>query len=523
MESVMAIPQSAHSRTSRSRLVPLPLLILLLLGIGTISAFAFEDPPREPGLHDDAGVFNAQERSEIEQAIGQVEETGAPTVVYLRLLHTVSDRAIGDGQRLMEAWELESAPGARDGVVMFFNLEPDDPNRGEFGIVAGETHYDGGALPQSELDNIRDSMIDLLIEDRMADAIVLGLDMTAERIEAGPPEPTILARIFDRIARGPISLLNILSVSAAVLFAVLGVRRWRERPFVPHSQLDRTDSRPSELHPALAGALVQSKVDHTQIEATIIELAKHGAITFEPDPRKKKRIQIRILDPTIGANAFENSLLELLGKYATEQVLDQSALARTRNNWGHVQELIRDDLRHVGWFDRNISSKRTPLFLFGALALGLGALHFVPLSVIDEPWVLAGGGLLGLVGIGLIMTASRYPDTTIEGEKAAVPWRGYQDGLSRAAKQGYGTIDLDDAFPYIVAFGLPNRYKKHFKQASASGFVPSWLDDRHVHGQPMAGNWFVYWNAFHTSVTPSSSGSGAGGAAGGSGGSGGRF
>ena len=504
------------------------LLTLLLFPAGLFvpgPAHAFEGEDGSTGLHDTAGVFSDQERREIEDAIRDVEAAGAPTVVYLRLLHTVSDRAVEHGQRLMEAWEIESEPGARDGVVIFFNLEPDDPDRGEFGIVAGETHFEDGALPQSELDRIQDQMTDLLVDDRMAEAIVLGLELTAQRLDAGPPEPTALERVLDVVASGPVSILNLVSFGLAAIIGTIGWRTWRDRPRAPHIHQVRSTQPPADEEPGVAGALVAANVDPNQIEATILAMATRGALVFEPDPDRDEQLQVRLLDRTRTRTAYEAMLFDVLAGEATAGVLDKHALVRAQAHWGDVQDLIRQELEARGWFDPDASSNRQPLLFGGLAGIGFGVLAFLPIFVIEEPWVIAGSALLGAFGMLMLILTSAYPHTTFEGERAAAPWRGYRAGLQEEAKRRDDGIDLDIAFTYIVAMGLTARFDQQFKRAGKAGYIPKWLGELGTSGSGGRRDWYPYWTSFHHSVHPQAGGSGssAGGAATGSGGSGGRF
>ncbi|MEX2426182.1 MAG: TPM domain-containing protein, partial [Thermomicrobiaceae bacterium] len=204
------------------------------------------------GLFDEADVLSEDERAEIEAAIAEVEAEGAPTVVYLRLLSSQNDRAVDDARSLMRAWNLESELGARDGFVILLNLEPEDPNRGELGVVAGELHFNGGALPQSRLDNIRDEMIDYLADDEMANGIVHGLELTSEYLESGPPEPSAFETFLESIARGPLSILNAFSLVAAMFLGLIGWRTWRDRPRAENVARIKSTEPPANLHPAIA-------------------------------------------------------------------------------------------------------------------------------------------------------------------------------------------------------------------------------------------------------------------------------
>ena len=166
-----------------------------------------------------------------------------------------------------------------------------------------------------------------------------------------------------------------------------------------------------------------------------------------------------------------------------------------------------------------------PLILGGTLAFLLGLLALFPVFVIDEGWALVGGGALLVTGLLIFVSGLGFPRTSEEGERQAVPWRGYREGLKSAARSNYGAIDLDEAFPYIVAFGLVSQYQKQLEQSSEAGYVPRWIATGIDDTSLSSNTWFVYWMAFHNSVnyTASSGGSTPGGAATGSGGAGGRF
>ena len=154
-----------------------------------------------------------------------------------------------------------------------------------------------------------------------------------------------------------------------------------------------------------------------------------------------------------------------------------------------------------------------------------GVLAFLPIFVIEEPWVIAGSALLGAFGMLMLILTSAYPHTTFEGERAAAPWRGYRAGLQEEAKRRDDGIDLDIAFTYIVSMGLTARFDQQFKRAGKAGYIPKWLGELGTSGSGGRRDWYPYWTSFHHSVHPQAGGSGssAGGAATGSGGSGGRF
>src|SRR5688500_650927 len=119
----------------------------------TIAAEDFGQP--EPGrrVYDRAGILTTAEVERLEERATTTTATGAPTIVYLRRQDADAEETVVDAAELMEAWAVESAPGANDGLVLVLNIDPDDPGRVDVGLWAGATHADGD-LPERELERI---------------------------------------------------------------------------------------------------------------------------------------------------------------------------------------------------------------------------------------------------------------------------------------------------------------------------------------------------------------------------------
>src|SRR5690606_30765103 len=142
------------------------LVLTALVATGlAVSANNFGTPEQDRKVYDRAGLLTAEEMANLEQLAADVEAAGAPVVAFLRAEDSNFDDTLQDGRDLMDAWDVQSAPDARDGVVIFMNLDPDELRRGELALVAGEAHFDGGNLPQYQMDRITSAMIDELAED----------------------------------------------------------------------------------------------------------------------------------------------------------------------------------------------------------------------------------------------------------------------------------------------------------------------------------------------------------------------
>jgi hypothetical protein len=136
-----------------------------------------------------------------------------------------------------------------------------------------------------------------------------------------------------------------------------------------------------------------------------------------------------------------------------------------------------------------------------------------------------GGALFLVAGLAAYIRGYAVPDTTVEGEIAAAPWRAYRDSVS--AREYEPNLDKD--LPYIVALGLVAKLTPRLKAASERGYSPSWFhgldgQERQGWGTPAMG-FYPYWVVFHASAAPASASGGyaGGGAAAGGGGSAGSF
>ena len=462
------------------------LLALVALPAGALAA-DFGQPVAGQRVYDRTGALEAGDVARIEERAAAVEQAGSPVVVFLQARDTDYDQTVVDGRDLMEQWDVQSAPDARDGVVIFFNLQPDNLEHGTYAVIAGKTLIDG-SVPQYELDRIAADMRPLLGDGDIAGAIVLALERIERDLTLGPPpppEPSAAERFADDVAGSPFSILNALSVALSAVAGWLLVqriptRRTSDAPVAPAT------FPPSDLPPALAGSLVAGSVGDTAIGATLLDLTARGALAIEPEGKKK--IQMRLLDESLVRSGYERLIWDALaGQAEPDGVITDKRLGKVRSKWGDVRAAIRAELVERGWFDTGAGERRKPFWIAAAV--------------------------LGTVAIIL---AAMIPNTTPEGDEVAAPWRGYQRYLKSAGKNPQVDIDLDTAVPYALALSAGQSFSKRLKEASAAGYLPAWMGGPAASGA-YANGFYPYWVAFNSSVAPSSSGAGGGsGASGGS-------
>lgn len=517
------------SARSQFRIVALTLalaLIAIFTSGYTRNTGAAEDfGPREANrrVYDRAGLLTTGEARDLEARALAAERAGAPTIVYLRAKKADQDDTRGDARALMDAWEVQSAPGARDGVVIFLNLKPDDLRHGEASIWAGARHTgDGGSLPEGELRRIyEEAMRPALRDGETAAGIGAGLDALASSLTVGPPPPPApgpVRRFAGTIAGLPLNLVAVLTSLALALFAG---RTWRDRPRALASG-PPTLQRPGTLPPAIVGALVARRIDAAALtEATILDLARRGALTVEPDGDKQVRLHLR--DAPGGGLAFERALWTALSALADAE--GRIPAARLRDLSKQHQALgaaVRAELEGRGWFDPAIDARRKPLYLAGTFALFAAVLAIVPSALGQQPWGFLAIGLFATVGLIVVILAAYLPATTASGEESAAPWHGYKAGIRAADRDRERAIDLDALLPDAVAFGASSVLDRRLKEASREGYAPSWFVRQPGTSDGMVG-FYPYWVVLHAGISPSSTSSSGGGASTGGAGAGGSF
>jgi uncharacterized protein (TIGR04222 family) len=499
------------------------LLVFLLAGCASITQplQRFGEQSSEQRVYDRAGILTAAEIADLETHAAAVAQAGAPTVVYLQARDASRDETIQDGRDLMQAWNVESSSGARDGVVIFLNLQPDNKRHGEAAVIAGKKWNDKSVLTDRENQRIYDEvMAPLLKDEKTAAGIAAGLDAIAHDLTFGSPPPSARQRAAEFLAGWPlVALAGLLILALAAL--IVRSRRWRKKPPAPPGSAGLAP--PDDLAPALAGALTVGRVQDAQLEATLLDLARRGVIAMEPDGRHL--LQIRILQDAPELSGYEEQPFTTLRDVAgPEGVIPAIRISRLRAAFNPTRQALRDDLVARGWFAKNAASRRRPLYILATISLIVAAIGFVLAAIAQSPVGIGAPIALFAVAIAGYGFGAAVPDTTDEGELAAGPWRTYQTGVYEAVKRKdttFATPDwLDRFMPLVVALGLGQAFNPLLKAASAAGYAPVWL------GWPAGANsaaFFPYWAAFHTSTSGNVGGSGGAGASAGSSAGGGGF
>jgi len=506
--------------------VGLWLLMLLLNAMAVVHAADFGTPIPGQHIYDRAGVLDSAAVAALEAQARTVEQAGVPIVVYLQRKHATYDDTVRDGRALMDAWDIESKPNARDGIVLFLNLEPNDPKHGQFAIIAGKTLVDRRMLSQNRLNRIATSMRGTLQSGDLANGIAVGLQAVAADLAAGPEPPGRLEQFASRFAV-PLSVLSCATSAALALWTLLHSPRQSRLP-------TPTVQRPDNLPPALAGALVAGRIHTRQLfEATILDLARRGALAVEPVDASQPShgVQIRLRNKRkVSTAPFEQEVWKMLEREASDGVVTRDRMRRLLLNIGQFRALLRDELLSRRWFDPTASRRRHWL-LAGVMLETLLSVVALVFLFIGQPWGiflnLAVALLIVIPSVVAFVLAVAMPEISTLGEVAAVPWRAYRMGLLRAWRHPEIDIDLDEALPYAVALNATHGLNKRLQEASKHGYSPAWFLRPAPGDDGFSPGFYPYWVTLHSSFSPAgSSGAGggvSGGASAGSGSAGGSF
>jgi uncharacterized membrane protein YgcG len=111
-----------------------------------------EDPAAR--VHDPANLLNESQEEQLNADIARLQSTGIESVVFVR---DGADTATGSesfAEELRIGWEVESAPGADDGIVFVLTVAPDENTTGRIDYSIGANTLPKNTFTAEELDSI---------------------------------------------------------------------------------------------------------------------------------------------------------------------------------------------------------------------------------------------------------------------------------------------------------------------------------------------------------------------------------
>lgn len=274
-------------------------------------------------------------------------------------------------------------------------------------------------------------------------------------------------------------LAGMLLIIVGGLLAILIL--WYSRGRDPHAGLVATylAEPPDDLPPGAAGTLVDEHADEHDVMATLLGLARHGAVEIvEEIDGGRRDFTLILTHPERIENRIERDLLLVLfGR--DPQPLNEVRLGKVRAAFVAHRQRIRADLYREmvdrGYFTQSpeVTRKRWRRIAWTGVVLSI--LLGVVLTVLTDAWALLPAIAGVIVSLVLLRVARRMPQKTRKGAETAAKWRAfrtYLQDIRRYESLEDATALFDRYLAYAVAFEIEKQWVKTFERAGAP--VPRW-------------------------------------------------
>lgn len=243
---------------------------------------------------------------------------------------------------------------------------------------------------------------------------------------------------------------------------------------------------PDDLPPGAAGTLIDERVHHQDVVATLLGLARHGALTIQEqqhdaDGRGRSRSDylLTVVDPNGVRSRLERDLLHVLfnGKPVS---FDSVLLSAVKRRFTAHEPEIRADLYQEmvdrRYFRRSPDETRRRWRTISWIGLAGSIVVGTFLTVRVDSFAVLATIAAVLVWIVMLRLSKAMPQKTMAGAEAAAKWRAFKRYLESIEKHE-NLIEARDLFDrylsYAVAFGLERQWIRSF--ASVGGSSPGWF------------------------------------------------
>lgn len=239
---------------------------------------------------------------------------------------------------------------------------------------------------------------------------------------------------------------------------------------------------PDDLPPGAAGTLLDERADHQDVVATLLGLARNGAVSIgEIAGRKSGRPADYVLtlhDRALAGSQVERTLVDILfGLDATsgETVRLSAVKARFTGSEDVIRDRLYQELVTRGYFPRppEETRRRWRLIAIAGIVLSI-ALGLVLEIALD--WFGIFPMIAAVIMWAILLRMARHmPKKSRQGAEAAARWRAFANYLGNIRK--YEQVEdvqhiFDHYLPYAVAFGIDKTWLRTFAAVRADR--PRW-------------------------------------------------
>jgi uncharacterized membrane protein YgcG len=182
----------------------------------SIVGFGFQEqefPTRDQDLdrrvYDTANILSSEEETSLERELVRARSLGVEILVYTRVSADPIDESQAFADRLRTEWEVESAPGADDGLVYVATIQGADSLIAESAVqdldpsIVASTGTNTLPIRQLDQDGFQ-NVVDNEMNPALADgefnlSILYGVRRVINHAEYSPPEPAALSPTQSRL------------------------------------------------------------------------------------------------------------------------------------------------------------------------------------------------------------------------------------------------------------------------------------------------------------------------------------
>lgn len=275
-----------------------------------------------------------------------------------------------------------------------------------------------------------------------------------------------------------------LLVGGLVIVTVLWYVRGRD----PHTGMvaEYIPEPPDDLPPGAAGTLLDERADHEDVVATMLGLARHGAIQIHelarPEGKKSRRsaYEIEVLDPAKTGSKLESDLLAALfnGQPQPGATAKLSDVKGRFDAWEpRIKHDLYQELVNRDYFKRSPEETRQRWRKLAWAGLIISPIVGFVVFLLTDAWAFLPAIGAMIVWFVLLRMSRNMPQKTFHGAESAAKWRAFRTYLQSIQK--YESLEesrtlFDRYLSYAVAFGLEKQWIAAFAAAGAT--APGWLD-----------------------------------------------
>jgi uncharacterized membrane protein YgcG len=287
---------------------------------------------------------------------------------------------------------------------------------------------------------------------------------------------------------GPILSVGFLFLGLLVIFGgplgiyVLWYMRGKDEP--AGLVTDYISEPPGDLSPGAVGTLVDEQADMQDILATLVDLARRGALHIEEENKtgflgigSGRDFIFHLKDEHIATKPYEKRLIKKIFKSR-----ETRRLSDLREEFYTVlpelRRLLYTDVLQVGFFPASPEKTRQLYMGLGVVGLFLSIMVGVGLLVFTAEYT----GLAICLPVAMIITAVIFivvgrhmPKKTPQGAEEAAKWLAFKRYLENIEK--YGNLEeakeqFDKYLPYAIAFGIERGLIRQFSKIDTP--APTW-------------------------------------------------